>query len=71
MRLFKTLLTFSIIGGVIFISLGDKFLPKPLNTYSAITRNTINKKLLGFMPDPKLKKPSADREKQAEDFLQK
>ncbi|MGL5032279.1 MAG: hypothetical protein ACRC6M_00585 [Microcystaceae cyanobacterium] len=71
MRLFKTLLTFSIISGVIFISLGDRFLPKPLSTYSAIARNTINQKLLGFTPKPNLKKPSADREKQVEDFLQK
>ena len=66
---FKTLLTFVIVGGVIFVGIGDKFLPKPLNTYSANTRNTINQKLLGLMPDPKIKKPSEGHDKQVESFI--
>jgi len=33
-KLFQKLLTFGIIGGIIFVGIGDKFLPKPLGTYS-------------------------------------
>jgi lipopolysaccharide export LptBFGC system permease protein LptF len=66
MRLLKPLLTISIILGLIFITIGDQFLPKPLSTYSRNTRASINQKLLSLMPNPKIKRPSAEREKQVE-----
>lgn len=53
MRLLKKLLAVSIIGGIIFVAIGDRFLPKPLNTYSQNTRNVLNAKLLGLMPQQK------------------
>ncbi len=53
MRLLKKFLTIGIIGGVIFVGIGDSFLPKPLSTYSRNARNTINAKLLGLMPHQK------------------
>ncbi|UXE60363.1 MAG: hypothetical protein KA717_33120 [Woronichinia naegeliana WA131] len=68
MRLVKTLLTIGIIGGVFFVGIGDRFLPKPLSTYSRNTRNSINQKLLSLMPRPNLKRPSAEREKQVEEL---
>ncbi|MEB3311318.1 MAG: hypothetical protein VKJ02_13915 [Snowella sp.] len=53
MRLLKKLLTISIIGGIIFVGIGDRFLPKPLSAYSRDTRNALNAKLLGLMPQQK------------------
>ncbi len=70
-RVLKSLLGVTLIGGVIFIGVGDKFLPKPLNTYSLNTRNAINQKLMSLTPNPNIKKPSADREKQVEDLMGK
>ena len=70
-RVLKSLLGLTLIGGVIFVGVGDKFLPKPLNTYSLNTRNAINQKLMGFTPNPKIKKPRADREKQVEKLMGK
>ncbi|MFN5516070.1 MAG: hypothetical protein ACK5CA_15355 [Cyanobacteriota bacterium] len=55
-----------IIGGVIFVGVGDKFLPQPLKSASADTREQINKALLQMMPKPKLKRPSEKRENQVE-----
>lgn len=42
---------------LIFIAVGDKFLPKPLSTYSTQTRNTLNQMMLGSFPSwqPKTK----------------
>jgi len=68
--LFQKLLTVSIIGGIIFVGIGDKFLPKPLSTYSFNTRNVINAKLVTLMPKsrPKVKRFTEEREKQIENF---
>ena len=70
-RVLKALLGITLIGGVIFVGIGDKFLPKPLNTYSLNTRNAINQKLMSLAPNPKIKKPSAEREKQVEQLMGK
>ena len=70
-RVLKPLLGIMLIGGVIFVGIGDKFLPKPLNTYSLNTRNAINQKLMSLTPSPKIKKPSAEREKQVEQLMGK
>ena len=68
MRLIKTFLTIGIIGGVFFIGIGDRFLPKPLSIYSRNARNSINQQLLTWMPKPNPKRPSAEREKQVEEL---
>jgi len=51
-KLLRKLLTVGIIGGIIFVGIGDKFLPKPLSTYSLNSRNMINAKLITLMPKP-------------------
>jgi hypothetical protein len=48
---------------VVFIGVGDRFLPKPLNTMSFNTRNAINQALMGLSPKLKPQKPNAETEK--------
>jgi hypothetical protein len=69
-KLFQKLLTVGIIGGIIFVGIGDQFLPKPLSTYSLNTRNMVNAKLITLMPKPKpkVKRLTEEREKQIENF---
>jgi len=69
-KLFRKLLTVGIIGGIIFVGIGDKFLPKPLSTYSLNTRNVINAKLITLIPNsrPKVKGFTEKREKEIENF---
>ncbi len=66
--LLKKLVMIGIVGGIIFVGVGDSFLPKPLSTYSRNTREIINEKMIGLVHNPKLKSPSAEREKQIENF---
>jgi hypothetical protein len=69
--LFKLLGKLSIpaaIAGFVFVGFGDKFLPRPWSDYSKITREQINQKLLGIVPDPDIKRPSEGREKQVEEL---
>ncbi|GBF80895.1 hypothetical protein [Aphanothece sacrum] len=54
----KTISTLVVISLLIFFVAGDSFLPKPLSTISFNTRNSVNKMLLGLMPNPKIEKPS-------------
>jgi hypothetical protein len=48
---------------VVFIGVGDRILPKPLNTMSFNTRNAINQALMGLSPKLKPQKPNAETEK--------
>jgi hypothetical protein len=48
---------------VVFIGVGDRFLPKPLNTMSFNARNAINQALMGLSPKLKPQKPNAETEK--------
>jgi hypothetical protein len=68
--LLKKLLIVGIMGGTIFVGIGDSFLPKPLSIYSLHTRNVINAKLIALMPNPKpkVKRFTEEREKQIENF---
>lgn len=43
----------ALVLGLIFILLGDKFLPKPLSTASANTRNTIQTTVTKFVKNEK------------------
>lgn len=47
---------------VVFITVGDLFLPKPLNIYSQNSRLVINKYLISLFPKEQPKRPSAQRE---------
>jgi hypothetical protein len=53
---------------LIFIALGDQFLPQPLSGASLKTRTAINDFILGFFPSKRFKDPNEQREKQIEDF---
>ncbi len=67
--LFKILRPISILAvitGLVFISIGDMFLPDPWATYSKNTREQINQRLMGAAPKPNIKRPSEMREKQLE-----
>jgi hypothetical protein len=55
----KPFLTLVFLLGLLFISLGDTFLPKPLSTYSARTRNQINQMLISAAGQQA--KPTADK----------
>ena len=69
-KLFQKLLTVGIIGGIIFVGIVDKFLPKPLRTYRFYSRNMINAKLITLIPkpNPKVKGFTEKREKEIENF---
>lgn len=64
----KKLGTIIFVCGLIFIGMGDSFLPKPLSTFSYRTRTHLNKILLGFTPDPDIEKPSKQREDQVKEL---
>jgi hypothetical protein len=68
-KLLWSILPLLIFGGVIFVGIGDRFLPPPLKTLSQIARQTMNQKLLEFLPKPKLKRPSEQRENQIEELI--
>jgi hypothetical protein len=53
-----------------FITLGDRFLPTPLNTYSWQTRTSINQLLEHSLPQFKPKDPNAETEKAVKDLEQ-
>jgi hypothetical protein len=59
----KTLTLPLLLITVVFIGIGDRFLPKPLNTMSFNTRNAINQTLMGLSPKLKPQKPNAETEK--------
>lgn len=53
---------------LVFIGVGDKFLPKPLDNASFQTRTTINKWIIGLFPSSEGDgiNPNRDREAQIE-----
>ncbi len=65
----KFLSTLLIFSALFFITLGDQFLPRPLNTYSYKARESLNNMILGLAPNKEPKRPSEQREKQMESFL--
>lgn len=59
---------------LIFIALGDRFLPQPLSGYSFQTRTSINQFIVGLFPKKDLKNPyqkSDDAVQQAEDEVRR
>ncbi|MBR8830922.1 MAG: hypothetical protein Cpurp_06945 [Chlorogloea purpurea SAG 13.99] len=65
----KFLSTALIFSALFFVTVGDQFLPQPFNTYSYKTRQSINNIILGLAPNKEPKKPSAQREKQMDSFI--
>ena len=53
---------------IVFIAIGDKFLPGALGEASAKTRNGINNFLIGLVPSWE---PSVDPNKRTEDAIKK
>lgn len=64
----KTIATIIFVLSLIFIGIGDSFLPKPLSTISKNTRTQVNKILLSFTPDTDFEKPSKQRDQQVDDM---
>ena len=45
------LFIFFVFVGLIFIGIGDNFLPQPLSNVSSQTRSSVNQFLMGLFPD--------------------
>jgi hypothetical protein len=67
----KSLWKIGIILALIFITVGDRFLPQPLSTASWKTRTSINQIFLGLIPNPNWKRPSKQREESVNQFEKK
>ncbi len=71
---FKTLFNLGLISFLVFVTVGDRFLPKPLNDASRQTRTSINQFFINMFPETefesrydKLEKAIEEQEKGAED----
>ncbi|MBW4522069.1 MAG: hypothetical protein KME16_20500 [Scytolyngbya sp. HA4215-MV1] len=53
----KPTLTLFFLLILVFIGFGDRFLPKPLSTYSIQTRNSLNQTIVGLFPSVKTGSP--------------
>lgn len=53
---------------LIFVAVGDSFLPKPLSTLSKNARTRVNNIFLSFTPDTDFEKPSKQRDAQVGDM---
>lgn len=54
--------------GLIFVAVGDSFLPKPLSTVSKNARTQVNNIFLSFTPDTDFEKPSKQRDNQVQEM---
>jgi hypothetical protein len=59
----KSLITTVIILGMLFITLGDRVLPKPLSTVSLQARITADHFLMGLFPKKRFRNPNEGTEK--------
>ncbi|MDJ0597966.1 MAG: hypothetical protein QNJ37_03880 [Crocosphaera sp.] len=64
----KPLGSIILVLGLIFVAVGDSFLPKPLSTASKNARTQVNKVFLSFTPDTDFEKPSKQRDAQVNDM---
>jgi hypothetical protein len=64
----KLISMFLIFGAFFFITVGDRFLPKPFNNYSQSSRHKLNQMILGLFPDKDPQRPSKQREQEVEEF---
>ena len=65
----KNLVTVAVILGLIFITIGDRILPPPLNAASFNTRTSINQFLISLFPNWHPTNPN-DRTRKAVDQLE-
>lgn len=52
--------------GILFVAVGDKFLPEPLKGASRTTRTTVNEFVIGLIPN---RKPKTNPYQRTEDAL--
>ena len=67
----KSILTILVVLSVIFITMGDRFLPQPLSDASRNTRVSINKTLVGLFPKKKFRNPHKRTEDSVDQLEQK
>ncbi|NES85617.1 MAG: hypothetical protein F6K10_31760 [Moorea sp. SIO2B7] len=67
----KTIFTILFFLSLIFITMGDQFLPQPLSDLSRNTRVSINKMLIGLFPKKEFKNPNKRTEDAVEQLEQK
>ncbi len=51
MNLKSNLLMSCLFVGLLFVGMGDNFLPEPLSNVSSNTRSSVNQFLMGLFPD--------------------
>lgn len=68
---FKNFIGPLLILALLFITLGDRVLPAPLNEVSRNTRTSINKFLVGLFPDWHPTNPNERTEKEVEQLEQR
>lgn len=66
----KSISTIVIILALLFVSVGDRFLPKPLNTASVQTRTSLNNFMVSLFPAWKPKTKPSERTQKAIDKLE-
>ena len=67
----KSIFTIVTVLFLIFVSIGDRILPKPLSDASRNTRNGINNALIGIFPKKEFKNPNQRTEKAVEEIENK
>ncbi len=66
MRL-KNLIGIFIFLFLVFVFVGDRFLPKPLSTYSYQTRTQLNQLMMGLLPSKGPRNMNEEREKKLDE----
>lgn len=67
----KTLVTGLLVLGVIFIGVGDRFLPQPLSNASLNTRKGIDRFMIGLFPQSKLKQTIEQRNQKSRNLFER
>jgi hypothetical protein len=67
----KTLVISLLILGLIFVIVGDRFLPQPLSNVSQNTRKDINQFMISLFPQSNLKQTIRQRNQQTRDLIEK
>ena len=64
------LIILSLLLSVLFVGIGDRFLPEPMKSASLNTRTTINKHLMGLFPTRESKLKPHERTNKAIEELE-
>ncbi|GAC1459385.1 MAG: hypothetical protein NVSMB70_04310 [Chamaesiphon sp.] len=68
---FQNIFTMALVVMLLFITLGDRVLPKPLSTASLNTRTVLNNYLIGLFPNKKFRNPNAPLDNTIDQLEQK